>query len=223
MDFIRKLFKGKEVPFAVQKSALLDYLPADSIILEAGVCDGDDTEEFAKLFPKGHIHGFEALPHYQKVAGQRVGRYANVTLYPFALDEVSGALDFHVSTLNGQFFGSGSLLTPKLHKEVHPHIAFDTTITVDSISIDDWANRYRIPRIDFMWLDLQGAEIRALTGAEKMLKTVRAIFMEVSLIETYEGVPLYGDVKEFLSLRGFNVEKEFLPYKDMGNVLFVKH
>jgi FkbM family methyltransferase len=222
MNFFRRFFPKQDVEIAINKKQLAQYLPSNPVILEAGVCDGADTEEFARCFPLGKIHGFECLPYYQEVAKKRLERYPNVTLYPFALSDQCGELDFHVSTRQGEFFGSGSILTPKLHKEVHPQIVFKDTIRVQGITIDDWAQRYHIGPVDFLWLDLQGAEIKALKGSTRTLGHVKGIFTEVSLIETYEGVPLYDEVKAFLLSKGFTVKKEYLPYKDMGNVLFIK-
>ena len=221
MGFWHRLF-GRQPDFTVDKQQLKEYLSETCSILEAGVCDGDDTEAFATIFPNGHIHGFECVPHYQEVAQKRLEKYSNVTLYPYALSDTSGEVDFHVSTLNGHSFGSGSLLSPKLHKEVHPNILFESTIKVTTTTIDEWAQKYDIDKIDFLWLDLQGAEIKALRGAERILKNVKGIFTEVSLIETYEQVPLYEEVKSFLMARNFKVHKEYLPYKDMGNVLFLR-
>lgn len=218
----RKFFRKKPVPFSVPKTELRKFIPEDATILEAGTCDGTDTEEFAKVFPKGHIYGFECMPNYFSQATARLQSYRNVSIYPFALNDKPGTLDFYVSTQQNEVTGSGSILRPKLHKELHPSIRFDETIKVEAITIDDWAERNGIKSIDFMWLDLQGAELKALHGAPRILKTVRGIFMEVSLIETYENVPLYDQVKTYLNNLGFQVEREFLPYRDMGNVLFIR-
>jgi hypothetical protein len=48
------------------------------------------------------------------------------------------------------------------------------------------------------------------------------IYTEVSLVETYEGVALYPELKAFLIEQGFVVKQEQLPWPDMGNVLFVR-
>ncbi len=222
IKFLKSILKKRAAEFSIPKEDLIKYLPQRPIIVEAGICDGTDTLEFAKIFPEGKIHGFECLPHYLQLATQRLSQYSNVALYPFALNDTSADVEFHVSTLKGEFYGSGSLLAPNLHKTVHPEIKFDRQIKVKSISLDDWMVEYKIDHVDFLWLDLQGAELRALHGANKILKDVKAIFTEVSLIETYKDVPLYGEVKSFLKDRGFNIAKEYLTYRDMGNVLFVK-
>jgi FkbM family methyltransferase len=215
-------FWKKEVLISLDKIELLNYLPTNAVIIEAGAFDGEDTEDFAKCLPNSQIHSFECLPEYYEIAKTRIQNYSNVHLYPLALSDKSELLDFYVSTRHGELSASGSILQPKLHKEVHPEIKFEKKIKVQTTSIDDWSAEYQIEHVDFIWLDLQGAEMKALKGASHTLANVKAIFTEVSLIETYEAVPLYDNLKAFLFSKGFKVEREYLPYQDMGNVFFVK-
>jgi 2-O-methyltransferase len=222
LNRIRRIFQKKSPQFSITKGELKQILPDDAVILEAGVCDGRDTLEFANEFPRGTIYGFECEPNFYKEATLKVGSRNNVKLFPLALSDKDGLVSYHVSILNNSITGSGSILPPKLHTEIHPDIKFPTVITVEATTIQNWAIKNNVQRIDFMWLDLQGAELKALHGAGEILDSVSAIFTEVSLIETYDGVPLYGELKRFLSTRGFRVEREFLPYKDMGNVFFVR-
>jgi 2-O-methyltransferase len=225
INFLKNFFKREQRQpdnLSIDKRELKMYIPENAVIIEAGMFDAADTEDFARVFPAGKIHGFECLPHYYDLSCKRLASYSNVATYPLALNDAVGELDFYVSTTNGELSASGSLLAPKLHQEVHPHVKFNERIKVKAITLDQWAVEYGIPQVDFLWLDLQGAEIRALQGAEKVLQNVKGIFTEVSLIETYENVPLYEEVKTFLQSKGFRIEKEYLPYKDMGNVLFLK-
>ena len=55
-----------------------------------------------------------------------------------------------------------------------------------------------------------------------MLETVRAIYTEASLLEMYEGAPLYADYRRWLEAGGFRVAMEDLPWRDMKNVLFLR-
>jgi 2-O-methyltransferase len=225
IKFFKSLFQRKAEPnteLSIDKQELRHYLPENPVIVEAGMFDAADTEEFAQVFPTGKIHGFECLPFYYDLSCKRLSKYTNVATYPVALSDTAGELDFYVSTLKGELSASGSLLAPKLHQEVHPEVKFNERIKVKAVTLDEWAAQHGISRVDFLWLDLQGAEIKALQGAEKLLENVTGIFTEVSLIETYENVPLYEEVKTFLTSRGFKIAKEYLPYKDMGNVLFLK-
>ena len=137
-----------------------------------------------------------------------------------ALSNQTGYADFYIS--EGASDGSSSLLKPKAHLKYHPDVHFRHTISIKTITLDDWALENNAHHIDFLWLDLQGAELRVLKTATSILSTVKAIHAEISLVETYEGVESYDELSRWLFKHGFRVEKEQLPWPDMGNVLFVR-
>jgi hypothetical protein len=102
-----------------------------------------------------------------------------------------------------------------------PDIAFGIKQMVPMRTLDSWAIRTNVPRIDFMWLDMQGYELQALEGATKVLKGVSAIHIEVSNVQLYEGAPLYPEVKARMADWGFIPAIEAF-FRVSGNVLFVQ-
>lgn len=64
---------------------------------------------------------------------------------------------------------------------------------------------------DSIKLDIQGAELEVLNGAESILKTSLAIEVEVEFSEAYQGQPLFDDVFKHLKFRGF----EFIDFLSM--------
>jgi FkbM family methyltransferase len=80
-----------------------------------------------------------------------------------------------------------------------------STEKVEITTLDNWAQTKHIPKVDFIKLDVQGAELDVLMGAEKTLQTVRMLEVEVQFNPLYQGVPLFGDVDSFLRKRGFSL------------------
>lgn len=76
------------------------------------------------------------------------------------------------------------------------------TDTLDNIIFE--ANESAAPYGELLKLDVQGAELEVLQGAERVLseRTV-AVIAEVSFCELYENQPLFGDVASFLKSKGF--------------------
>lgn len=74
------------------------------------------------------------------------------------------------------------------------------TVEVDTVAIDDLDD---VGPFDGVKLDVQGAELDVLKGAEKKLATATLIQCEVEFVELYEGQPLYGDIAAFLQDHGF--------------------
>ena len=64
---------------------------------------------------------------------------------------------------------------------------------------------------DFIKLDIQGGELNALEGADKLLNDVLGLEIEVEFVELYTNQPLFGNVCEFLSKKGF----EFIDFVNL--------
>jgi len=204
----------------VPKSYIKRFLPSNPVIVEAGAHIGTDTLEMAKIWPSGTIYAFEPIPELFKQLEMNVHNINNIKCYPFALSHTVESSTMYVSS--GSSDGSSSLLSPKEHLREHPDVEFLDTIQVNTITLDVWAEKYGITHVDFLWLDIQGHELSVLKAAQNILKTIRAIYTEVHLVDSYEGGALYPELRSWLESYGFRVEHEALPWPDGGNVLFVK-
>lgn len=86
---------------------------------------------------------------------------------------------------------SGSLRPPKAHLDVHPWCKFETTIEVSVQRLDTWAFSAGISAVDFIWADVQGAELDLINGGKVTLESTAFFYTEYALQELYDGqVPL---------------------------------
>jgi len=200
------------------------FIPADPVILEAGAHDGTNTIEMAEFWPSATIHTFEPVPCAATAVAERIERYGpRVQCHAVGLGPRDGEIEMHVSG-DGTFGScqSSSMLAPTAQQlREFPDIAFGIKQMVPMRTLDSWAIRTNVPRIDFMWLDMQGYELQALEGATKVLKGVSAIHIEVSNVQLYEGAPLYPEVKARMADWGFIPAIEAF-FRVSGNVLFVQ-
>lgn len=78
-----------------------------------------------------------------------------------------------------------------------------------------------ITNLDYLVLDVQGAELDVLRGANTILSKFSVIELECSTIQVYEGAPLYEEINSYLQNRGFfpllNIPKQF-----HGNTIFIR-
>jgi 2-O-methyltransferase len=204
----------------VSLAELAAHLPPAPVAIEAGAHIGVDTMRLARKWPEGHIYAFEPVPELFAKLQARASARPNVSCFQLALGNQDGVQELHVS--GGGSDGSSSLLRPKEHLRDHPEVTFGQSTSVEVRTIDSWAAENGVDRVDFLWLDMQGLELPVLQAAPVILATVTAIYAEVSLVETYEGAPLYPELASWLEAAGFKVALERLPWKDMGNVLFVR-
>jgi FkbM family methyltransferase len=69
---------------------------------------------------------------------------------------------------------------------------------IDTISMDYFAQVNDISEVDFIKIDIQGAELDVFRGGAQVLKSVLALVCEVEFIPHYIQQPLFGDVCTFL-------------------------
>ena len=83
---------------------------------------------------------------------------------------------------------------PTGHLRVHPEISFADPIYVPSIRLDDWLEDKHIENIDFIWMDVQGAELDVFSGASNAFSRTRYLYTEYAIEELYRGQPSLKDV-----------------------------
>jgi len=203
------------------------YLPENPVIVEAGAFDGRDTRRMAHHWPNGMVHTFEPVPELFIRLERHLAGLHNVRCYQLAVSNSNGQSLFHVAEKPqspGVACQAGSLRPPKerLH---HSRIHFPRTTMVKTVTLDSWAEWHDVPRIDMLWLDVQGHELSVIKAAPRLLKTVSVIHTEVAFSERYEGQEQYDEVKSWLVGYGFKeygVDFSDTPKRSFGNALFVR-
>jgi FkbM family methyltransferase len=185
------------------------------VIFEIGSCEGEDTIRLKRNYPNSTIYTFEALPKNVHIIKTNLKRYGLPTdkVFSIALSDKKGSADFYVSSghpddlpkAKNWDYGnkSSSLLPPKEHKNVLKWVKFKEKVKVPTERLDSFCKAHGISKIDFIYLDVQGAELMVLQGAGDLIKNIGAIWMEVEAIELYKGQPLKNDVEKFMKKSGF--------------------
>ncbi len=82
-----------------------------------------------------------------------------------------------------------------------------STCTVKTTSLDDFVEKYSVEDVDFLKIDIQGAELDVFKGGLETLKKVVFIVSEVEFISLYIDQPLFGDVCAYLTKYDFMFHK----------------
>ncbi len=204
---------------AIYKRQITEYLPTNPMVIEAGAHIGRDTVKMAKLWPTAIIHAFEPVHKLFEDLINNTHGYANIRCHNIALSDQTGTELLYVSS--GASTAVSSLYKPHEYAQRRPNVLF-TPEEVATITLDQWTQEHYISIVDFMWLDMQGAELKVLKAAPVILKTVRVILLEVSLTERFKDNPLYDEVKTWIESQGFEVVQQDLPKHNKVNLLCVR-
>ena len=149
-------------------------------------------------------------------------RYKNINIYQDVISDVDGKeVTFNVSN-NGQ---SSSILELGTHKEKHPQVHYirqekHLTKTLNTL-IDE--EKIDMDNVNFLNLDIQGNELRALKGMEKHLNKVDYIYTEVNVDYLYVDCCLLKELDEYLGKFGFKrVETSMCRNTGWGDAFYIK-
>jgi FkbM family methyltransferase len=162
-------------------------------ILEIGSHHGTHTLWFLDIFDSPQIFCFEPDPRASLRFKQNLENRPEISFYEYAVGDKNGETTFYMSSgreselMLEDWDYSGSIRKPKKHLKVHPWCKFEKNIIVSTKTLDSWCQEEDINRIDFIWMDVQGAEIDVIRGGRNALKKTRYLYTEYSDEELYEG------------------------------------
>ena len=135
------------------------------------------------------------------------------------VSEISGEeIEFYISS-NGQ---SSSILKFGTHSANYPETEIVATSVLKTSTIDSIVSAEALD-FDFMNLDIQGAELKALKGSKVTLSKVEWVYTEVNYEEVYQGGALVYDLDAYLANFGFKREAtRWCLGLGWGDALYVK-
>lgn len=137
------------------------------------------------------------------------GRTASLKILPYFAGTGKQAT-FHVNK-----FRPTSSLYPTNHALLNDFFALSKmcrskkTMVVDTARLDEIID---LPYCDLLKLDIQGSELDALKGAEKLLNKTLVIHTEAEFSPVYRNQPLFADIDTYLRENEF----EFIDFISMG-------
>lgn len=190
MNFLRGYLKPGDVVFD----------PGANIGYFAAVCLG-------LVGPQGHVYSFEpsnaAHAHMMRNNAAHASALPNWTLEQAALTDHSGTMTFY-DTPRVMTRGFACLEGTYEPKDRIPH-------AVQVFSLDDYCAQHGIRSIAFLKLDIEGSELKALQGAQGMLKAgaVRTILVETTLrAHTREVTQAIDDLLRNAGFRSFHAHRD---------------
>ena len=184
-------------------------------ILHVGAHECEEIKDYDVYLPRNKVLWIEALPGKVEVCKQK---HAHVLIENAVVSDVIETVQFNVSN-NGQ---SSSMLDFGLHSTFHPHVHYVGCFKAETKLLKDIICKYDI-NYNFLNLDIQGAELKALKGMEEYLNKVDYIYSEVNSDYVYKGCALVRELDEYLLKFGLHrVETKWCGDFRWGDAFYIR-
>jgi FkbM family methyltransferase len=176
-----------------------------NVIFDVGALDGDEAATYRTVFPEARVHTVEPTPARAHALKEAFRDDPSVVIHECALCAHDGPIVFHTSA----FDAANSLLPFDASSAVlseYPALNDGHTIHVAGRTLDSLCAEHHIEQIDVLKLDVQGAELSVLAGAQNVLATrrVRLIYTELIFVPFYQNQASAAEI--LTHLQGFGYQ-----------------
>lgn len=146
------------------------------------------------------IIGFDPLTErlQERIAAEGAER---LTLLPYAV----GDGGTHTLYVNNDDATSSLFPLNDAHNALFNHLSTLRTVRTERVMTRRLDDVLPEGMVDFLKLDVQGAELMVLHGAERTLSQTAVVHCEVEFSPIYLGQPLFADIQQHLVARGFTL------------------
>ncbi|MDP4286114.1 MAG: FkbM family methyltransferase [Bacteroidota bacterium] len=206
------MFKKKKDcidPLIVEKNERIFYIKninEGNIVFDVGANIGELTLLFSSAVGKrGQVHSFEPTPEtFNKLSTIiKIANKKNVRLNNKAVAQHKGNADFNVYE---EEYSSWNTFAKRPLENYGIKIAPPLSIVVPVISIDDYCRENFIESIDLLKIDVEGAELNVLKGAERMFQEKKISQCVFEFGQTiFDMGNTITEFEDFFKLKGYKV------------------
>ncbi|MEA5488627.1 MULTISPECIES: FkbM family methyltransferase [Pseudanabaena] len=197
----------------LKKNGLLERIHVTVGIVGSRKMDQDDdysTRGWELFSPNMSIYGFDADADACDVANADLEKRQiewTEKHFPIALGKAAEERTLYVTK---------APMCSSLYPPNEPYLAriaglteivgLDFSFEIDTITLDQFCQEEDINEIDYLQIDVQGADLDVLRGATNILnRSVLGIQIEVEFSHLYVGQPLFADVDSFARKNNFTL------------------
>jgi len=185
-------------------------------ILHIGAHECEELGIYEKYVERNQILWIEAMEDKVELCKTR---YPGIRIENAVVSNVEEKVVFNISN----FSQSSSMLDLGLHSQLYPGIVYVKTIERTATPLRHILPEYRDINVNFINLDIQGAELKALMSMEEYLTSIDYIYTEVNCDSVYKGGALIWEIDMFLERHGFvRMEVKWWGKDKWGDAFYVK-
>jgi FkbM family methyltransferase len=180
---------------------LCPLIPIGGVVIDGGAYIGDHAVPFAeRVGPTGEVWSFEVYLPALQCLFFNTERFPQVHVVPAALSDQRGAVTLRADHLIGS--------------NTHVRETVGASEGIPSVTLDSFV----FDRLDFIKLDLEGYELKALRGAEQTLRRHRPIVVAESGVQLERYGDSHEDLMAFMAALGYTAKQ--LPLLHEGGDVF---
>lgn len=172
--------------------------------------DDYGSQNWSYFAPNLTIYGFDADPEACEAANADFeARQADWNEFhlPYAIAKETGSATLYVTRqpmCSSLYPPNEELL--KRYPRLPVLVGLDRTVEIETTTLDHFCQMEEVEEIDFLQIDVQGAELQVLEGAVQILsRNVLAVQLEVEFSPLYKNQPLFADLDAFMRRQGFTL------------------
>jgi len=186
-------------------------------ILHIGAHTCEELSDYLKVgLTNDNIYWVEAL---EKIVTKNKQQIPNINIYQAVISDVDDEeITFNITkndiTGDSQ---SSSILDFGTHEKHHPQVKVIDKIKLKTSRMDTVIkkNNINMKNVNFVNLDIQGVELKALKSMESYLHNIDYIYTEVNTEEVYKNCDKMQDITDYLSIFNFKLADARI-YKQFG-------
>jgi len=185
-------------------------------VLHVGAHECEELEDYEKYISREKILWVEAMNDKVEFCKEK---YSGINIEQAVISDKVETVQFNI-TNNGQ---SSSILEFGLHSIHHPQVVFINSIETETKLLKDIICNYDID-YNFINLDIQGVELRALKSMEEYLPKIDYIYSEVNSDYVYKDCNLITEIDDYLKKFGFvRAETSWEGETRWGDAFYIRH
>lgn len=192
-------------------------------VLHIGAHDGGELDAYVSNNINNVVF-VEANPKIYERLSERCKKYSNMNIHTFNVgisDKKNSNVPFYVTNNDS---ASSSILKLKDHMFEYPNINVINTIEIQTTTIDNLLRENNLSNeiYNVLNMDIQGAELLALLGAQSYLEKCDAVYLEINFREMYKDCGLNTDIEKVLHHFKFKLAKVVDTGRGWGDALYLK-
>ena len=198
---IKKIYRNKSYTNSYPKLELLNAMHDCKGIIHMGAHRGGEAAVY-DWFNKQTIW-IEANPKIIDDLKDHTSQYINQKVIQALLSDEDNKLEnFNISSNDG---ASSSIFSFGSYKKIHEKIKMTNVMKLKTSTLDTIIKKEQInvDKYNFWVVDLQGAELLALKGANEMIKSCKFMYIEISKEDIYKNGANWYELNDFLKKKNF--------------------